>query len=936
MKSALPNSLKQSNSMYRIVLLTIAFFSIRMAGAQTPSPAASDAAAQQLMVGMCAPNLSYNDATVNDPSAVNCGSITRDAWLWFDATSSKSTIHFFNGSNRNAAIYIYTGMPGALSEVSCMNDMGNGKSEMMILNTTSGTRYRVRIAKVGGGPQALTGDVCVFNTPANDDCLSAMPLTVNASCVGTPGTTQGATESIAAGACGGKSDDDVWYSFVATAAGATIAVTNASVGFNPVLELRTGVCKGSSITCMDANNTNGNEIISASGLTIGQTYFIRVYGFAETSFTTSGTFNICVTDLCAAIVSYNVIGGGSYCTGSAGLPVGLSNSDIGFSYQLKLNGSNVGSPISGTGSAISFGIQAAAGSYTVSASSISNPSCSFTMSGSVSIYISSTGPFPFIGNITTSAMAACVGSSFTATVQPVQGATEYVWRAPDGTAINGVQISPIVTSVASASNTVSILTGAPFGSGYYIFVYARNGCGRTVNEKAIWVQGTLSTPAIVGSKTVCTSSNAADVVIYSASAVTGADDYKWTVTTNSGTPAFIVGSDTLSSVSIHYPTGFSSGTVSVVGRMNCGYVSGSRTILVNTLPAIPGAISGSDYVCPASASTYKLTLTEGAASVTWTLPAGATLVSSGRNATHDTAVVQFPASFATGTVCATPTSSCGQAGMIRCKSVYAALPKVPSSITGPLSGGCNTTLQYSSSPSSLQFADEYQWTLNGNIVAGQNGSTASISFVNGGTLCVRGINKSCPAPSNAGGQRCINVAANPGSLGSISGPATVCAGGTYVFSVLKTNGLTYNWSIPSGCTMVADSGNSITVLWGITGGGVVNVTANNGCGNSNTSSLNVSIMACRMAVSASSETLIAAYPNPAQDQITVAYQSLTKEVCTIRFVDLTGRMVMEQHHQVTEGFNYYVLNLETLTEGIYLLQVESPSQGVHTSKVMVK
>jgi hypothetical protein len=118
---------------------------------------------------------------------------------------------------------------------------------------------------------------------------------------------------------------------------------------------------------------------------------------------------------------------------------------------------------------------------------------------------------------------------------------------------------------------------------------------------------------------------------------------------------------------------------------------------------------------------------------------------------------------------------------------------------------------------------------------------------------------------------------------------------------------------------------------------VVNVTASNGCGNSNTSSKNVSIMACRMAVSSSSEPAsIAAYPNPAEDQITVAYQSRVKEICTIRFMDLTGRMVMEQHHQVTEGFNHYVLNLETLTDGIYLLQVESPSQPLHTTKVMVK
>eukprot|EP01036_Dinobryon_divergens_P030764 gene30764-40059_t len=53
--------------------------------------------------------------------------------------------------------------------------------------------------------------------------------------------------------------------------------------------------------------------------------------------------------------AFTVTGTGSYCTGGAGVAVGLSNSDVGFNYQLYNGASTVGSPVAGTGSAISFG-----------------------------------------------------------------------------------------------------------------------------------------------------------------------------------------------------------------------------------------------------------------------------------------------------------------------------------------------------------------------------------------------------------------------------------------------------------------------------------------------------------------------------------------------------------------------------------------------------
>lgn len=93
---------------------------------------------------------------------------------------------------------------------------------------------------------------------------------------------------------------------------------------------------------------------------------------------------------CLAPSIYNVTGGGEFCVGGSGLSIGLSNSEIGVTYQLKRNGNNIGTPINGTGTAINFGLQTLAGTYTV----IGNLNGqNETMNGAVSITVS-----PLAGN----------------------------------------------------------------------------------------------------------------------------------------------------------------------------------------------------------------------------------------------------------------------------------------------------------------------------------------------------------------------------------------------------------------------------------------------------------------------------------------------------------------------------------------------------------
>jgi hypothetical protein len=88
---------------------------------------------------------------------------------------------------------------------------------------------------------------------------------------------------------------------------------------------------------------------------------------------------------CTAPTAYSVTGGGSYCSGGSGVAVGLANSEIGVNYQLQVGAANTGSPVAGTGAAISFGNQTTAGNYTVVAT---RGACTTTMTGSVAVVVS--------------------------------------------------------------------------------------------------------------------------------------------------------------------------------------------------------------------------------------------------------------------------------------------------------------------------------------------------------------------------------------------------------------------------------------------------------------------------------------------------------------------------------------------------------------------
>ena len=152
---------------------------------------------------------------------------------------------------------------------------------------------------------------CVINSntiqlfacpPANDNCSGVTTLVANpdGNCTESgSGTLVAATPSSEPNACGGSDDDDVWFEFTAVSENHAISLYNINGDTNDLYHVlyQGDDCNDlSQIYCSDANES------VASGLTIGETYRIRVYSFTPNELQNL-TFDICIFTVPPAITT---------------------------------------------------------------------------------------------------------------------------------------------------------------------------------------------------------------------------------------------------------------------------------------------------------------------------------------------------------------------------------------------------------------------------------------------------------------------------------------------------------------------------------------------------------------------------------------------------------------------------------------------------------
>ncbi len=237
-------------------------------------------------------------ATPSQPGTITCDGFGAtpddDVWYRFTATSNAHQIRVVGSASFDAVIQLLTA-PCDGTPIICRDLIATGGTEVLDISTlTPGTEYLIRVFHWQAVPATTpTFTICVGASllPANDECAGAIELTPAPTCAPVAGTVSGATQSAPAGSCGGFPNDDVWYKFTATAEDHTISVTTPS-GFDVVVDIRAS-CGGAILSCADVVSGNSTENLNATGLTIGETYFVRLYHFGA-NLAPNPSFTICV------------------------------------------------------------------------------------------------------------------------------------------------------------------------------------------------------------------------------------------------------------------------------------------------------------------------------------------------------------------------------------------------------------------------------------------------------------------------------------------------------------------------------------------------------------------------------------------------------------------------------------------------------------------
>jgi hypothetical protein len=253
-----------------------------------PPPVNNDCAGAIVLTPACSPFATTGDvASATQSFAATCtgaGTANDDVWYTFTTTATAAQpyiIKVVGSASFDPVFQVYSTSCGG-TNVTCINATGTGGTETTTLITgvslTASTQYWIRVydATTAAYPATTTFTISITIPPINDGC-NGNTLPVNAICTNTVGSLCGALASGIA-ACTGTPTYDVFYNFVATATTHIVTVTPCA-SMNPVIQVFSGSCGGASISCTNAAGAGGIETASLTGLSIGSTYWIRIYDF---------------------------------------------------------------------------------------------------------------------------------------------------------------------------------------------------------------------------------------------------------------------------------------------------------------------------------------------------------------------------------------------------------------------------------------------------------------------------------------------------------------------------------------------------------------------------------------------------------------------------------------------------------------------------------
>ncbi len=662
----------------------------------------------------------------------------------------------------------------------------------------------------------------------------------------------------------------------------TLAVNVNSTPFSP-----TSILGNTAICASSLQTYSVNPIVGATSYTWtlpnGWTGTSTTSSIDATAGTNGGNISVTANNSCGSsspqtlsIIINNVPSAPGPITGSTTVCVG-ANETYSVNPITGATAYNWTLPSGWTGSSSTNTINAIAGNVGGNISVTATFACGTSLPQTLAVAAQTTPVLSgnIVGNIN-----ACDGSSSDYNISLVNGATDYIWNAPND------------WTFTSNTNSVNMLVGSTSGN---VTVSAQNSCG--ISNTLTLAVNVLTVPAqpsaISGNTTLCGGSANS----YSISTVAGATSYTWTL------PIGWTGGST--SNTMNATAGSTSGDITVTADNTCGSsIAQSIVITTNNAPVIPAVINGSTAICENATESYNVNPDSNAVTYSWTLPNGWT-------GTSNSNIISANANTVGGNITVTASNSCGTSAL---QTLAVLVTNVPPTLD-PIIG--STELCAGASVYSVPVmagAASYEWVLPlGWTGASTTNSINVITSAGAGTIEVSAVNG---CGNSAPQMLAVNINALPNVVLDLTPIDIQCSSETAVTLIGGT---------PIGGSY---AGNSV-------GAGIFNPSLA-GVGNHVIQYYYVDSNACSafaydtmmvdvcIGLGEIATTTMKAYPNPGNGLLNVIIDGMVKNI-SCEVYNAAGMIV--KSISLTDKSN--LIDLSEFANGLYLIRMQA-GEGVET------
>ncbi len=509
-------------------------------------------------------------------------------------------------------------------------------------------------------------------------------------------------------------------------------------------------------------------------------------------------------------------GTGSFCAGGTGLTIGLSGSQSGVNYQLKLGGVNIGSALPGTGSALSWANNTSAGTYTISATNATT-GCLNTMTGSATITVN---PLPSTFTVGGTGSFCSGGVGLPITLSGSVTGTNYQLK------IGSTNVGATVAGTGAALTWPNQTTG---GAYTIVATIVSTSCSATMTGSAVITVNPLPAAATVsGGGGYC--AGGTGVTINLSASVTGINYQLKNGASNVGTPVAGTGSP------LNWASQMAAGIYTVVATdatSGCtNTMTSSATVTINPLP-VSYSVTGGTVCAPGS---ITVGLSGSQTGVNYQLKLNG--VNSGAVSAGTNSALSWGAQSTAGTyaiVAANATTLCTQT--MTGSAIINPQPLSTFTMSGGVpicAGSPGTSISLSGSEAGVNYQLKIDGVNSGTPLAG-NGSVLNWNNqATAGTYSVTATNAATTCATAMASTTIVSINPLPLSF-AVSGGGAICAGGVGTTVTLSGSQTGVNYQLQQnglssgGALAGTGSGMSWSSLTSAGVYAVVAVNAGTGC-----------------------------------------------------------------------------------------------------------